>query len=276
MLVTDAVYGPTRRFCNNHLTRLGIEVTYYDPLARRRDRARVPPEHAHRVHRVAGIADVRRAGHSGDRRRRARARRARRHRQLVGDAVRLSRRSTTASTCRCTRRPSTSAAIRTCCSGSSSANEATFPALHRLWTDMGVTASTDDCFLGLRGLAHAAAAPRAAVRRARSTIARWLRARPEVREVIYPALPGSRGHELWKRDFIGASGLFARRAAAGRQGAHRRDARRHAPLRHGLELGRLREPASSRSIRSARRPRRNGTPADRACASRSASRIRTI
>ena len=27
--------------------------------------------------------------------------------------------------------------------------------------------------------------------------------------MIYPALPGSRGHELWKRDFIGASGLFA-------------------------------------------------------------------
>ena len=32
------------------------------------------------------------------------------------------------------------------------ANEATFPALHRLWTDMGVTASPDDCFLALRGL----------------------------------------------------------------------------------------------------------------------------
>ena len=39
-------------------------------------------------------------------------------------------------------------------------------------------------------------------------IARWLRARPEVREVLYPALPGARGHELWKRDFSGASSLF--------------------------------------------------------------------
>ena len=29
---------------------------------------------------------------------------------------------------------------------------AVFPALHRLWTDMGVTASSDDCFLALRGL----------------------------------------------------------------------------------------------------------------------------
>src|SRR6185295_9999312 len=33
VLVTDSVYGPTRRFCNNHLTRYGVEVSYYDPLA---------------------------------------------------------------------------------------------------------------------------------------------------------------------------------------------------------------------------------------------------
>ena len=31
-LVTDSVYGPTRRFCDLHLVRLGIEVSYYDPL----------------------------------------------------------------------------------------------------------------------------------------------------------------------------------------------------------------------------------------------------
>ena len=39
-------------------------------------------------------------------------------------------------------------------------------------------------------------------------IARWLRDRPEVDEVIFPALEGSRGHELWQRDFSGACGLF--------------------------------------------------------------------
>src|SRR5207302_761963 len=33
VLVTDVVYGPTRRFCENHLKRLGIEVGYYNPLA---------------------------------------------------------------------------------------------------------------------------------------------------------------------------------------------------------------------------------------------------
>src|SRR3712207_7392801 len=28
-------------------------------------------------------------------------------------------------------------------------------------------------------------------------------------EVLYPALPGARGHELWRRDFSGACGLFS-------------------------------------------------------------------
>ena len=84
----------------------------------------------------------------------------------------------------------------------------TFPALHRLWTDIGVTASPDDSFLALRGFRTL---PLRLTRHVESAlrIAQWLTTRPEVREVIYPALPGSRGHDLWKRDFIGASGLFA-------------------------------------------------------------------
>ena len=39
VLVTDVVYGPTRRFCDNHLRRLGVDVSYYDPLLGRRHRA---------------------------------------------------------------------------------------------------------------------------------------------------------------------------------------------------------------------------------------------
>jgi len=87
------------------------------------------------------------------------------------------------------------------------ANADTFPALHRLWTDMGVTPSSDDCFLGLRGLRTLGVRMQRHEASARE-IATWLVARPEVREVLYPALPGDRGHALWKRDFRGASGLF--------------------------------------------------------------------
>jgi cystathionine beta-lyase len=39
-------------------------------------------------------------------------------------------------------------------------------------------------------------------------IARWLKDRPEVKHVIHPALEDDPGHEIWKRDFTGACGLF--------------------------------------------------------------------
>ena len=40
-------------------------------------------------------------------------------------------------------------------------------------------------------------------------IAEWLGQRPEVERVLHPALPTCPGHEFWKRDFLGSSGLFA-------------------------------------------------------------------
>jgi cystathionine beta-lyase len=40
-------------------------------------------------------------------------------------------------------------------------------------------------------------------------IAHWLAARPEVAGVLHPALPYCPGHEIWKRDFTGSSGLFS-------------------------------------------------------------------
>ena len=36
-----------------------------------------------------------------------------------------------------------------------------------------------------------------------------VRGRAEVETVLYPALSNAPGHELWKRDFTGASGLFS-------------------------------------------------------------------
>jgi cystathionine beta-lyase len=88
-----------------------------------------------------------------------------------------------------------------------SCNEKTFPLLQRLWKDVGVPASSDDCFLALRGLRTLAIRLQRHTQSA-LTIAHWLRERPEVDEVIFPALPGSRGHDLWRRDFTGACGLF--------------------------------------------------------------------
>ena len=40
-------------------------------------------------------------------------------------------------------------------------------------------------------------------------VAKWLAERPEVKAVYHPALPSCPGHEFFKRDFKGSSGLFS-------------------------------------------------------------------
>ena len=40
-------------------------------------------------------------------------------------------------------------------------------------------------------------------------VARWLKDQPQVAAVLHPALPDCPGHELWQRDFKGATGLFS-------------------------------------------------------------------
>lgn len=40
-------------------------------------------------------------------------------------------------------------------------------------------------------------------------VAEWLAEHPQVARVNHPALHGSKGHEFWKRDFTGSSGLFS-------------------------------------------------------------------
>jgi len=207
VLVTDAVYGPTREFCDRHLPRFGVEVSYYDPLAgaaiERDFRANTrivftesPGSLTFEVQDIPAIADV---AH-------------RRGARVVIDnswatpfGFRSFDHGVDVSVHAATKYIGGHSDVLL---GLIISNESAFPELHRLWTDIGVTASTDDCFLGLRGLRTL---PVRLARHQASAleIAAWLAARPEVREVIHPALPGSRGHALWKRDFIGASGLFA-------------------------------------------------------------------
>ncbi len=39
-------------------------------------------------------------------------------------------------------------------------------------------------------------------------VATWLRDRPEVADILHPALPGNPGHALWRRDYSGAASIF--------------------------------------------------------------------
>ena len=85
--------------------------------------------------------------------------------------------------------------------------EAQFDRVRRLVKGLGYGVAPDDCYLALRGLRSLA------VRLDRHqanglVLAEWLQQRPEVLNVMHPALPDFSGHDLWCRDFAGASGLF--------------------------------------------------------------------
>ncbi len=73
---------------------------------------------------------------------------------------------------------------------------------------LGCAASPDDCSLALRGL-KTLAVRLEKVEASALTIAQWLSSRPEVERVLHPALQSCPGHELWKRDFTGSSGVFS-------------------------------------------------------------------
>jgi cystathionine beta-lyase len=73
---------------------------------------------------------------------------------------------------------------------------------------LGSAASPDDCSLALRGMRTMAVRLKH-IEASALRIARWLAARPEIERVLHPALEGAPGHDLWKRDFTGSSGVFS-------------------------------------------------------------------
>jgi cysteine-S-conjugate beta-lyase len=92
--------------------------------------------------------------------------------------------------------------------GAITASQAIWPKIARTHEELGLCTGPEDVYLGLRGLRSLG------VRLQRHeasglALAEWLKSRPEVARVIHPALPSDPGYAIWKRDFTGASGLFA-------------------------------------------------------------------
>ena len=92
--------------------------------------------------------------------------------------------------------------------GAATTREKYWTRLRRTAQQLGQVVSPDDAYLAARGLRtlevrlkqHEASA---------LAIAHWLKGRPEVGTVLHPALPECPGHDIWKRDFKGSSGLFS-------------------------------------------------------------------
>jgi len=73
---------------------------------------------------------------------------------------------------------------------------------------LGFAASPDDCTLALRGL-KTLAVRLAAIEKSALALAQWLATRTEIELVLHPALPSCPGHEFFKRDFTGSTGVFS-------------------------------------------------------------------
>jgi cysteine-S-conjugate beta-lyase len=87
-------------------------------------------------------------------------------------------------------------------------DEALYQCLGAAQQTIGCTVSPDDCSLALRGL-QTLAVRLASIEVSALAVARWLAQRPEIERVLHPALPSCPGHEIWKRDFRGSSGVFS-------------------------------------------------------------------
>ena len=208
LLMTDAAYGPTRAFCDEVLTRFGVATTYYDPLVGAgitelmRPNTRVvftesPGSLTFEVQDVPAIAAA-----------------AHRHGALVlldntwsaGLFFKPFDHGVDASIQAATKYVAghSDAVIGTI----TARTEELFHRLKDTTMAFGDVAAPDTSYLALRGLRSMAARLRQH-EKAGLQIADWLRTRPDVKRVLYPALPDDPGHAIWKRDFTGACSLFS-------------------------------------------------------------------
>ncbi len=209
ILVTDAVYKPTRRFCDRVLGRFGVSVRYYAPHTSPEDLITLcgDPTRLILLESPASLTfEMQDAP--------AIARLARDRGVLtlmdntwaaglffkpLDHGIDLSVQALTKFV----------GGHSDVFMGSAAARD---PALvdaldHAVW-DFGWSVSAEDAYQMLRGLRTL---PTRLARHEKSglVVASWLETHPAVARVLHPALPGAPDHVLWKRDFSGAPGLFA-------------------------------------------------------------------
>ena len=207
LLVTDSVYGPTRRFCDTILKRLGITARFYDPLVgagiadmiRENTRAILlesPGSLTMEIQDVPAICSIAR-----DR-----------------DVVTLID-NTWATPLLF---PALAAGVdisilagtkyvgghADVMLGAATATAKHFRNLQTAAWDLGQAVSPDDAWLGSRGLRTMGIRLKQHEESALK-VARWLRKQPHVGLMLHPAFSDCPGHDLWKRDFKGSSGLFS-------------------------------------------------------------------
>ena len=208
VLMPDSVYGPQRMFCDTILRRFGVETTFYDPrigadiavLIKANTRVVYTEAPGSLTFEMQDIPAIAKAAHE-------------RGVVVVMDntwAGPLYFKPLTHGVDICVE------AATKFIGGHSDlvlgVITARTPELYKqmrgFCVQMGEIASADDCFMALRGLRTMRVRMEAQQKNALE-LARWLKGRPEVKDVLYPPLESDPGHELWKRDFTGAGALFS-------------------------------------------------------------------
>lgn len=206
LLMVDSVYGPTRRFCDKVLKRMGVEVTYYEPkigakiasLIKKNTRVVYMESPGSLTFEMQDIPAICKA---------ARAKKC----ITIGDltwATPLYAEPFKLGLDVCVHSITKYVAGHAdVMMGAIVCNKNYHPQLLSTYRNMGACPSADNCYLAQRGLRTLAVRVRQQAENALK-VAKWLQARPEVEAVLYPALPGDAGYKLWRRDFTGASSLF--------------------------------------------------------------------
>jgi cystathionine beta-lyase len=208
VLVVDNVYKPVRRFCDNVLRRFGVGVTYFDPRTRPEALVETAPAatrlillespgslsfEMQDVPRIAELAREKGILTAID------------NTWGAGLIFKPLEHGVDISIQALTKY------VGGHSDGFMGSAAARDPKLVRQLADgvnhMGWAVSGEDAYAMLRGLRTL---PTRMARQGASglTVAAWLREQPEVSHLLHPALPGCPDHELWKRDYKGACGLF--------------------------------------------------------------------
>lgn len=207
VLVVDSVYHPTRHFCDTILKRLGVETEYYHPAVgagisklMRPNTSIVltesPGSNTFEMQDIRAIAD---AAHAG------------------GAVVFMDNTWATPiyfkpldfgadiSIHASTKYPAGHSDILF---GTVSANTKHWDQLRESNITLGICASPDDSYQVLRGM-RTMGVRLERHQQSALELATWLEGHEDVAKVLHPALPSFEGHDIWKRDFKGASGLFS-------------------------------------------------------------------
>ncbi len=206
-LIADTVYPPTRSFCDEHLARMNIAVDYYDPhlgagietLIQTNTQViflESPGSFTFEIQDIPAITKVARDrgvttildntwstplffksfSHGVDVSVHAATKYLSGHSDVVMGAI--------------------------ICA------EHAWSPVRRTHRHLGQCVGPDDAYVTLRSIRNLSTRLNAHHKQGLA-LANWLNEREEVAEVLHPGLPGHPDHAVWKRDFLGASGLFS-------------------------------------------------------------------